>query len=83
LCQICFEAAAIKTHKVRTQVAADAPTREKPNKFTLELRRKVSDVPPCILPDNDHLSQMGLGGDVHLEAVLVTALLFADLAVPP
>jgi hypothetical protein len=49
----------------------------------LELRRKVGDVAPCILADNDHLSQMGLGGDVHLEAVLVTALLLADLTVPP
>jgi len=35
------------------------------------------------LTDNDHLSQMGLGGDVHLEAVFVTALLLADLTVPP
>jgi len=61
----------------------DAPTGEKRNEFTLELSRKVSDVAPCILADNDHLSQMGLGGDVHLEAVLVTALLLADLTVPP
>jgi len=49
----------------------------------LELRREVSDVPPCIFPHDNHLSQMGLGGDVHLEAILVSALLFADLAIPP
>jgi hypothetical protein len=40
-------------------------------------------VPPCILANDDHLPQMGLGGDMHLEAVLVATLLFADLAVPP
>jgi hypothetical protein len=49
----------------------------------LELRREVGDVPPCIFANDDHLSQMGLGGDVHLEAVLVAALLFADLTIPP
>jgi hypothetical protein len=36
-----------------------------------------------MLANDDHLSQMGLRGDVHLEAVLVAALLFADLAIPP
>jgi hypothetical protein len=36
-----------------------------------------------MLANDDHLSQMGLRGDVHLEAVLVPALLFADLAIPP
>jgi hypothetical protein len=39
-------------------------------------------MPPCILANDNHLSQMGLGGDVHLEAVLVAALLLADLAIP-
>jgi hypothetical protein len=36
-----------------------------------------------MLANNDHLSQMRLGTDVHLEAVLVAALLLADLAIPP
>ena len=36
-----------------------------------------------MLANDDHLSQMGLGGDMHLEAVLIAALLFADLAIPP
>jgi len=36
-----------------------------------------------MLANDDHLSQMGLGSDVHLEAVLIAALLFADLAIPP
>lgn len=59
-----------------------APTGEKPNKFALELCGEVGNVPPCILSNDDHLSQMGLGGYMHLEAILVPALLFTDLAVP-
>ena len=62
---------------------ADLPTGEKRDKFTLELCREVSNVPPCILANDDHLSQMGFGGDMHLEAILIAALLFADLAIPP
>jgi hypothetical protein len=39
-------------------------------------------MPPCILANDNHLSQMGFGGDVHLEAVLIAALLLADLTLP-
>jgi hypothetical protein len=60
----------------------DVPTGEKRDKFTLELCRKVGDVTPCILAHNDHLSQVGLGRSVHLEGILVAALLLADLAIP-
>jgi hypothetical protein len=49
----------------------------------LKLRREISDVSPCILAYDNHLSQVGLGGDVHLEAVFVAALLLTHLAVPP
>ena len=62
---------------------ADLPAGEKRDKLTLELCREVSNVPPCIFADDDHLSQMGFGGDVHLEAILIAALLFADLTIPP
>jgi hypothetical protein len=65
------------------EVGIDAPAGEKCNKFTLELRREISDVSPCIFAHDNHLSQVGLGGDVHLEAVFVAALLLTHLAVPP
>jgi hypothetical protein len=79
-----FESGHQNTHEVLSCAdKGDAPTRKKRNKFTLKLRREVGDVLPCMLSDDDHLSQMGLGGDVHFETVLVTTLLFADLAVPP
>jgi hypothetical protein len=38
---------------------------------------------PCILAYDNHLSQVGLGGNMHLEAIFVAALLFANLTVPP
>ena len=65
----------------------DTPTEEKCNEFILELRRKVGDVTPCVFTNDDRLSQirLRLRGDMHpqAEAVLITALLLADLAVPP
>jgi len=64
-------------------VTADAPPGEKRNEFTLELRRIVGDMTPCVFTNNKHLSEMGLGGSVHLKGVFVTTLLFAHLAVPP
>jgi hypothetical protein len=40
-------------------------------------------MPPSILADDKHLTKMGLRLSMALEAVLISALLLTDLAVPP
>ena len=37
---------------------------------------------PGVFADDEHLAEMGFGSGVALETVLVSALFFADLAVP-
>ena len=59
-----------------------APSGEQRNELGLELVREVCDVLASVLADDEHLAEMGLGRCVALEAVLITALLLADLAVP-
>lgn len=48
----------------------------------LELAGEIGDMPPGILSHNEHLSQVSFGLRMTLEAVLISALFFADLAVP-
>lgn len=48
----------------------------------LELTRKVGNVSACVLADDEHLAEMGLGLGVAFEPVFVSALFLADLAVP-
>ena len=60
----------------------DAPPREELDKVVLELARKVGNVSSCVLADDEHLTEMGLGLGVAFEAVFVSALFLADLAVP-
>lgn len=40
-------------------------------------------MPSRVLADDEHLSEMRLGLCVTFESILVSALLLADLAVPP
>jgi hypothetical protein len=40
-------------------------------------------MPPSILADDKHLTKMGLRLSMTLEAVLISALLLTNLAVPP
>lgn len=47
-----------------------------------ELVAKVVDVLFRVFAYNEHLAHVALGLRVHLEAVGISALLFADLAVP-
>jgi hypothetical protein len=49
----------------------------------LELHRIVIDMSPGALANNEHLSQVAFGLHMTLETILVPALLFTDLAVPP
>lgn len=50
--------------------------------IALEAAAVVGDVLAGVFPDEQHLADVGFGLGVHLEAVFVAALLFADLAVP-
>lgn len=50
--------------------------------IALELVAVVGDVLAGVFADEQHLADVGFGLGVHLEAVFVAALLFADLAVP-
>lgn len=55
---------------------------EQLQKISEKLVAKVIDVLFRILADNEHLADVALGLGMHLEAVGISALLFADLAVP-
>lgn len=48
----------------------------------LELAREVGNVSAGVLTDDEHLTKMALGLGMALEAVFVSALFLADLAVP-
>ena len=64
------------------QYNAHAPPAQQPHKLALELDGEVRDVLPRVLADDEHLPEVGLGLGMALEAVLVAALLLADLTVP-
>jgi hypothetical protein len=55
---------------------------KKHQKIAEELLAEVVDVLCGILAYDEHLSDMALGLCVHLEAICISALLLADLAVP-
>lgn len=60
----------------------DAPAREELDKVVLELAREIGNVSSCVLADDEHLTEMGLGLSVAFETILVSALFLADLAIP-
>lgn len=55
---------------------------EKLHEVSHELAAEVVDVLLGVFPDDEQLSHVALRLRVHLEAVCVSALLFAGLAVP-
>ena len=68
--------------RVRLDALRAEAAREELNEVVLELGREIGDVLPGTLADNKHLPEVGLGLRVTLEAILVSALFLADLAVP-
>ena len=68
---------------VRLDTIRAVPPRKELDEVVLELRAEVGDVPARVLAYDEHLTKVGLRLGVALEAILVSALLLADLAVPP
>ena len=69
--------------RVRLDALRAEAAGEELDEVVLELGREIGDVLPGTLADNKHLPEVGLGLRVTLEAILVSALFLADLAVPP
>lgn len=60
----------------------DLPPGQKLYELMLELAREIRNVFPRVLSHDKHLPEVSLGLGVALEAILVSALFLADLAVP-
>ena len=69
--------------RVRLDALRAEAAREELDEVVLELRAEVGDVPARVLAYDEHLTKVGLRLGAALEAILVSALLLADLAVPP